>query len=142
MGLTIVKQYIFKRRYEVYISSWVNGLLKVVDTTVRDGQQSLFATRMKTDDILPILEKMDDVGFYGMEGGSGHIRLCIGISRKTMGETEEDKRSLKKDKVVMLLWKEHVAIGTIRTMWSRVRQEVVRDGVDSSGYLRTEDNSN
>ena len=42
-------------------------MLKVVDTTVRDGQQSLFATRVRTDDFLPVLEKMDEAGFYGLE---------------------------------------------------------------------------
>jgi len=105
MGLTIVKQYIFKRRYEVYISSWVNGLLKVVDTTVRDGQQSLFATRMKTDDILPILEKMDHVGFYGMEAwGGATFDSCIRYLNEDPWERlRKIKRSLKKTKVVMLL---------------------------------------
>jgi pyruvate/oxaloacetate carboxyltransferase len=41
--------------------------LRITDLTLRDGHQSLFATRMKTDDMLPIAEKMDSLGFYSME---------------------------------------------------------------------------
>ena len=45
--------------------------VKIMDTTLRDGQQSLIATRMKTEEILPILDKMDKVGFYSMEVWGG-----------------------------------------------------------------------
>ncbi len=45
--------------------------IKVTDTTFRDGHQSLFATRMTTEDMLPIAEKMDKVGFYSMEVWGG-----------------------------------------------------------------------
>lgn len=41
--------------------------VKVTDLTFRDGHQSLFATRMKTHDMIPIAEKMDGIGFYSME---------------------------------------------------------------------------
>ena len=37
----------------------------------RDGQQSLFATRMRTDDMLPLLERMDAVGYDSMEMWGG-----------------------------------------------------------------------
>ena len=36
--------------------------LKITDTTLRDAHQSLIATRMTTDDMLPILEKIDQKG--------------------------------------------------------------------------------
>jgi len=80
-------------------------LLKVVDTTVRDGQQSLFATRMRTEDILPILEKMDEIGFYGMEAwGGATFDACIRYLNEDPWERlRKIKRSLKKTKVVMLL---------------------------------------
>jgi pyruvate/oxaloacetate carboxyltransferase len=45
--------------------------LRITDLTLRDGHQSLFATRMKTDDMLPIAEKMDSIGFYSMEVWGG-----------------------------------------------------------------------
>ncbi|MCH4184069.1 MAG: acetyl-CoA carboxylase biotin carboxyl carrier protein [Eggerthellaceae bacterium] len=45
--------------------------LKIMDTTIRDGQQSLWATRMQTGDMLPILPKMDQVGFWAIEAWGG-----------------------------------------------------------------------
>ncbi|MDD1766531.1 MAG: pyruvate carboxylase subunit B [Candidatus Methanomethyliaceae archaeon] len=80
-------------------------MLKVVDTTVRDGQQSLFATRVRTDDILPILEKMDEIGFYGLEAwGGATFDSCIRYLNEDPWERlKKIKRSLKKTKVVMLL---------------------------------------
>ena len=39
----------------------------ITDLTLRDGHQSLFATRMTTADMLPIAEKLDNIGFYSME---------------------------------------------------------------------------
>ncbi|MBQ7592915.1 MAG: hypothetical protein IJU48_01025 [Synergistaceae bacterium] len=37
----------------------------------RDGQHSLFATRMRTEDMLPLLERMDAVGYDSMEMWGG-----------------------------------------------------------------------
>lgn len=45
--------------------------VKITDTTMRDGHQSLLATRMKTEHILPILEKHDAVGFHSLEVWGG-----------------------------------------------------------------------
>ncbi len=41
--------------------------VKITDTTLRDAHQSLIATRMKTDDMLPIADKLDKVGFHSLE---------------------------------------------------------------------------
>ncbi len=43
----------------------------ITDTTLRDGHQSLFATRMTTEDMLPIAGKLDDIGFYSAEVWGG-----------------------------------------------------------------------
>lgn len=45
--------------------------LKICDLVLRDGHQSLLATRMRTDDMLPIAEKMDKVGFWAVEMWGG-----------------------------------------------------------------------
>ena len=45
--------------------------VKITDLTLRDGHQSLFATRMTTADMLPIAEKLDNIGFYSMEVWGG-----------------------------------------------------------------------
>jgi pyruvate carboxylase subunit B len=45
--------------------------LKVTDVTLRDGHQSLLATRMRTEDMEPIAPDMDRAGFYSMEVWGG-----------------------------------------------------------------------
>lgn len=45
--------------------------LQIMDTTIRDGQQSLWATRMQIGDMLPILPKMDRVGYWAIEAWGG-----------------------------------------------------------------------
>jgi pyruvate carboxylase subunit B len=45
--------------------------LKVTDTTLRDGQQSTLATRMRTEDMVGIAKEMDKAGFYSMEVWGG-----------------------------------------------------------------------
>lgn len=45
--------------------------LHIMDTTLRDAHQSLWATRMMTGDMLPILDKMDQVGYWAIEAWGG-----------------------------------------------------------------------
>jgi len=45
--------------------------VRITDTTLRDGHQSLWATRMRTAEMLPILETMDDVGYNSLECWGG-----------------------------------------------------------------------
>lgn len=45
--------------------------IAVTDTTFRDAHQSSLATRMHPDDMLPIAEKMDEVGFHSLEVWGG-----------------------------------------------------------------------
>lgn len=45
--------------------------VKIVETVLRDAHQSLIATRMTTEQMLPIMEKMDQVGFYAVECWGG-----------------------------------------------------------------------
>ena len=45
--------------------------VKIVETVLRDGHQSLAATRMRTADMLPVLEELDAAGFYALEAWGG-----------------------------------------------------------------------
>ncbi len=45
--------------------------IKITETVLRDAHQSLIATRMTTEEMLPILEKLDKVGFYSLECWGG-----------------------------------------------------------------------
>lgn len=45
--------------------------VKITETVLRDAHQSLIATRMKTEDMLPMLEQLDDIGFHSLECWGG-----------------------------------------------------------------------
>ena len=45
--------------------------LKITETVLRDAHQSLIATRMTTEDMLPIIDKMDKVGYHSVECWGG-----------------------------------------------------------------------
>jgi oxaloacetate decarboxylase alpha subunit len=52
--------------------------LHIMDTTIRDAQQSLWATRMRVGDMLPILPKMNEVGYWAIEAwGGATFDSCI-----------------------------------------------------------------
>ncbi|MCU7815647.1 MAG: sodium-extruding oxaloacetate decarboxylase subunit alpha [Candidatus Thiodiazotropha sp. (ex Lucinoma kastoroae)] len=52
--------------------------LGITDVVLRDAHQSLFATRMRIDDMLPIAEKLDNVGFWSLETwGGATFDACI-----------------------------------------------------------------
>lgn len=72
----------------------VENPLKIQDLTFRDGHQSLFATRGRTEDFLPIAEQMDDVGFWGMEVWGG---ATFDTMHRFLGEDPWERiRTLKK----------------------------------------------
>ena len=45
--------------------------VKIVETILRDAHQSLIATRMTTEQMMPIVEKMDKVGYHAVECWGG-----------------------------------------------------------------------
>ena len=52
--------------------------IKITDNVLRDGHQSLFATRMRIDDMLPIAEKLDQMGYWSLETwGGATFDACI-----------------------------------------------------------------
>jgi len=52
--------------------------VKITDTTLRDAHQSLWATRMSTEDMLPIIEKIDSLGYYSLEvWGGATFDVCM-----------------------------------------------------------------
>ena len=48
----------------------------ITEVILRDGQQSLIATRMKTEDMIPILKDMDKVGYSSVEVWGGATYDC------------------------------------------------------------------
>ena len=68
--------------------------IKIQDLTFRDGHQSLFATRVRTEDLLHVAELMDQVGFYSMEVWGG---ATFDVMHRYLGEDPWERiRVLKK----------------------------------------------
>ena len=68
--------------------------LKITELVLRDAHQSLLATRMRTEDMLPIAEKLDQVGFFSLEmWGGATFDTCIRFLNE---DPWERCRSLKK----------------------------------------------
>lgn len=70
--------------------------LRITDLTLRDGHQSLFATRMKTADMIPIANKMDAIGFYSMEIWGG---ATFDVMTRFLNEDPWDRVRLLKEKM-------------------------------------------
>ena len=80
-------------------------MVKITDATLRDGQQSLIATRMRIEEMEPILAKMDMVGFNAMEvWGGATFDSCLRFLREDPWHRLRKFRSaLKNTKLQMLL---------------------------------------
>lgn len=63
--------------------------VQITETVLRDAHQSLIATRMTTDEILPIVEKLDKVGYHSLEawGGATFERVSAFLKRGPVGKT-------------------------------------------------------
>ena len=79
--------------------------VKLTDTTLRDAHQSLIATRMRTRDMLPIAEKMDDVGFYSLEvwGGATFDSSIRYLNEDPWDRLRALKTTIKKTPLQMLI---------------------------------------
>ncbi len=79
--------------------------IKFTDTTFRDGHQSLLATRMRTEDIVPFMERMDRQGFFALEVWGG---ATFDTTHRFLGDDPWErirtvKSILKKTPTMMLL---------------------------------------
>ncbi len=79
--------------------------LKIMDVTLRDGHQSLFAARGRTEDMIPIAEKMDAIGFWAVEtwGGATFDTMHRLLNEDPWERIRTLKRYFKKTPFSMLL---------------------------------------
>ncbi|MGB9735411.1 MAG: sodium-extruding oxaloacetate decarboxylase subunit alpha [bacterium] len=77
----------------------------ITDTTLRDAHQSHIATRLKTEDMLPICDKMDKVGFWSMEvwGGATFDSAMRFLREDPWERLRELRKALPNTKLQMLL---------------------------------------
>ena len=68
--------------------------IRITDTTIRDGHQSCLATRMRTEDMVPIAAELDQVGFHSIEMWGG---ATFDVTHRFLGEDPWERvRTLKK----------------------------------------------
>ncbi len=79
--------------------------VKIEDLSLRDGHQSLFATRGRTEDMLPVAEMMDQVGFWAMEvwGGATFDTMHRFLNEDPWERIRTLKKYIKKTPFSMLL---------------------------------------
>lgn len=79
--------------------------VKITDTTLRDAHQSLWATRMRTSDMLPVLEQLDTVGYHSLEvWGGATFDVCLRYLNEDPWERlRVIKRKVKRTPLQMLL---------------------------------------
>lgn len=79
--------------------------LGFTDTTLRDAHQSLWATRMRLADMLPVLEQIDNVGYHSLEmWGGATFDVCLRFLNEDPWERlSEIRKRVKKTRLQMLL---------------------------------------
>ncbi len=79
--------------------------VKITETILRDGHQSLIATRMTTDEMLPALEILDGVGYHAMEvWGGATFDACLRFLNEDPWERLRTiRKNVKNTKLQMLL---------------------------------------
>jgi oxaloacetate decarboxylase alpha subunit len=79
--------------------------VKLTDLVLRDGHQSLFATRMTTADMVPALQRLDKIGYWALEGwGGATFDSCIRFLNEDPWERLRTlKKGLPNTPIMMLL---------------------------------------
>ena len=82
-----------------------NKKLLITETILRDAHQSQAATRMKTEDMLPILDKLDKVGYFSIEcwGGATYDSCLRFLNEDPWDRLKALKEGLPNTKLQMLL---------------------------------------
>lgn len=79
--------------------------VRINETVLRDAHQSLMATRMSTDDMLPIVETMDHAGYYALEcwGGATYDAAIRFLKEDPWERLREIRKRTPNTKLMMLL---------------------------------------
>ncbi|MBS7575934.1 MULTISPECIES: oxaloacetate decarboxylase subunit alpha [unclassified Enterococcus] len=83
----------------------ITRTIKITETVLRDAQQSLIATRMPIEDMIPILEEMDEAGYEAVEcwGGATFDSCLRYLNEDPWERLRIFRKKFKKTKLLMLL---------------------------------------
>ena len=86
--------------------------VKVVETALRDGHQSLFATRMTTDEVLLALSELDKVGYHAIEiWGGATFDACLRFLNEDPWERLRKVRKVCKNTKLQMLFRGQNILG-------------------------------
>lgn len=86
--------------------------VKIVDTCLRDGHQSLFATRMTTDEVLCALSELDKAGYYALEvWGGATFDSCLRFLNEDPWERLRKVRAVCKNTKLQMLFRGQNILG-------------------------------
>ena len=78
--------------------------LRITDTTLRDAPQSLWATRIRTKDILEIIDAIDQAGYYSLEcWGGATFDVCLRFLRENPWERLREIKAHAKNTPLQML---------------------------------------
>jgi oxaloacetate decarboxylase alpha subunit len=114
-----------------------NQSIKITETVLRDGHQSLLATRMRTSQMIPMLEQLDEVGYYSLEawGGATYDSCLRFLDEDPWERLRTLKSHLKKTPIQMLLRGQNV-LGYSHYADDFVREFVGRSVENGVGIIR------
>ena len=86
--------------------------VKIVETVLRDAHQSLIATRMTTEEMLPIVDKMDQVGYHAVEcWGGATFDACLSFLKEDPWERLRKLRDGFKNTKLQMLFRGQNILG-------------------------------
>ena len=83
----------------------MNRMLNITETVLRDGHQSLMATRLSTEDMMPIIKELDEAGYYSLEmwGGATFDSCLRYLDEDPWERLRLIRKNVKNTKLQMLL---------------------------------------
>ena len=120
-----------------------NQPVEVTELVLRDGHQSLFATRMRIDDMLPIAEKLDQIGYWSMESwGGATFDACIRFLGEDPWERIREIKKVMPNTPQQMLLRAQNLLGYRHYVDDVVRKFVDRCADNGVGVLRIFDAMN
>ncbi len=88
------------------------GKVGITETVLRDAHQSLIATRMRTEEMLPIIEKLDNIGYHSLEAwGGATFDACIRFLNEDPWERLRKIKALAKQTPLQMLLRGQNLVG-------------------------------
>lgn len=94
-----------QKKWDLAIGGLAMAAIKITETILRDAHQSLIATRLKTDEMVPILEQLDAVGYHALEcwGGATFDASLRYLNENPWERLRIIRKNVKNTKLQMLL---------------------------------------